>query len=43
MVVKKTQRIVVIYALFLYLCVVVKEHLLEPTYPKVFSPEKLLA
>ena len=42
-VVKKTQRIVVIYALFLYLCVVVKEHLLEPTCSKVFSPEKLLA
>ena len=41
--VKKTQRIVLYYALFLYLCVVVKEHLLEPTCSKVFSPEKLLA
>ncbi len=37
-VVKKTQRIVVIYALFLYLCVVVKEHFAGPTNPKVFIP-----
>src|SRR5687768_3141382 len=40
MVVKKTQRIVLYYALFLYLCVVVKEHRVSPTYPKVFSPDR---
>ena len=29
-----------VYALFLYLCVVVKEHRAAPTCPKVFSPEE---
>ena len=39
MVVKKTQRIVLFTPLFLYLCVVVKEHLASATGPKVFSPK----
>ena len=44
LVVKKTQRIVLyLRPLFLYLCVVVKEHPLAPTGSKVFSPEELLA
>jgi hypothetical protein len=38
---KKTQRIVIIYALFLYLCVVVKEHRAGFTPPKVFSPDRV--
>src|SRR6476620_10318859 len=39
-VVKKTQRIVLFTPLFLYLCVVVKEHPAAPTHPKVFSPAR---
>ena len=37
---RKLSELYYIYALFLYLCVVVKEHLASPTAPKVFSPER---
>ena len=37
---KKTQRIVLFTPLFLYLCVVVKEHQAVLPHPKVFSPDR---
>ena len=38
---RKLSELYYIYALFLYLCVVVKEHRLPFTRSKVFSPDKL--